>query len=1133
MKAIKILLVLIVLFISISAVSAEGNYTALQDEIDTSTDSIEITDDYVYDDSTDYELSGGIVINKTDFTIYGNGHSIDAKSQARIFDIKGDNITIFNLTFINGYANKSGGAIISENNVNLIDCLFKNNTAEKGGAIYSNAILTLNNNIFIGNNATKGGGAVFGNNETQITNCLFMNNSAINGGVAYVTSESIIINSTFANSMAEYGSAVFTEATVIISDSVFKNLVAAEYGAIYSDKYVEIMNCIFTNNTAKWGGSIYSEGTLNITNSSFFNSKSKYAAAIYAQGNITIRDTVFENMSANETAGAMGLRNAETIEITNCTFINSEARKNGGAIYMDLWEKSDITTKISNSTFINSTGDFGGALVQLRGTLIIENSTFTGNTAIYAGSAAFVSNANFGIQNCSFESNKILDKELYGGGTLYCDLINFISISSTFKDNDGNAIYGYDANLNISSNEFEGNGEAIHCVFCQPIILNDNIYNDDLLILNDTDYASVMMSSGMKLELINNTIDVTDLPARFDLRDWGWVSSVKDQGDLGSCWTFGACGALESALLKATGIEYNFSESNLQDNLLEFSKYGIMGAPEGGWQEWALEYILSWFGPLPAEYGSYDEMGKLSPVIVSDESIHIQDAILLKQRANSTDNDEIKKALIKYGSIHITYNGCQKAPDYNEDTFAQYQNTSSEQNHAVSLVGWDDNFPKEKFLITPPGDGAWIIKNSWGDFGDNGYQYISYYDISIINYTHNEGFVIINTEDYTANYQTDLGGSLNILEYDYNVSYKVTYGSLRNELISAVGTYFAYEGEEYLLEIYVNDELKHTQNGTAPFRGFHTVKLTSEIQIKEGDNFTAVMKKQSIPILSMSRQHYLENISFYDTGDGWEDISFENITFSLKVYTKDLAIYTEDLVKIYKNDSKFEANIGAANETVTFEINGGSYNRVSDENGTARMAINLGPGNYTIKTTFNGTTVENTITVLPTLIAENLVKYFRNASQFFISLIDGEGNPVAGVNITMNINGVFYNRTTNENGTAKLNINLAPGEYILTATDPLTGLMMSYNITVFPTLDATDLEMKYKDGSTFNVTVLDGQGKPLANAKVTFNINGVLYNRYTDSNGIAKLNINLMAGKYIITSEYDNLRISNTITIKD
>ena len=209
------------------------------------------------------------------------------------------------------------------------------------------------------------------------------------------------------------------------------------------------------------------------------------------------------------------------------------------------------------------------------------------------------------------------------------------------------------------------------------------------------------------------------------------------------------------------------------------------------------------------------------------------------------------------------------------------------------------------------------------------------------------------------------------------------------------------------------------------------------------------------------------------------------------------------------------------------------FQSISDENGTAKIAINLNPGNYTIKTIFNRTTVENTITVLPTLIADNLVKYFRNDSQFYIDLIDGEGNPVSGVNITMNINGVFYNRTTNENGTARLNINLNPGEYILTAIDPLTGLQMSYNITVLPTLNATDLEMKYKDGSTFNVTVLDGQGNPLKEAAVTFNINGVFYTRYSDSNGIARLNINLMAGEYIITSEYDGMRIANTITIKD
>ena len=359
--------------------------------------------------------------------------------------------------------------------------------------------------------------------------------------------------------------------------------------------------------------------------------------------------------------------------------------------------------------------------------------------------------------------------------------------------------------------------------------------------------------------------------------------------------------------------------------------------------------------------------------------------------------------------------------------------------------------------------------------------------------------------------------------------------ALENDAIAAVGTYFNQRGINYTVEIFVNDKLALTQTGVSPYFGYRTIKLNEYIPIRKGDVFKAVITSNAAPSLNLTdaRPHYTQNLSFISYGETWEDTYDLGYIVCLKVYTVALPIYTEDLVKIYKNDSRFEANIGAANETVTFEINGRNYTRVSDENGSASIAINLNPGNYTIKTTYNNNTVENTITVLPTLIAENLVKYYRNASQFDIALIDSEGKPVAGKNITMNINGIFYNRTTNENGTAILNINLPPGEYILTAIDPLTGLQMSYTITVLSILNATDLVMKYNDGSTFNASVLDGQGNPLAEVAVTFNVNGIFYVRHTDSNGIARLNINLPSGEYIITSEYDGLKIANTITIKD
>ena len=90
---------------------------------------------------------------------------------------------------------------------------------------------------------------------------------------------------------------------------------------------------------------------------------------------------------------------------------------------------------------------------------------------------------------------------------------------------------------------------------------------------------------------------------------------------------------------------------------------------------------------------------------------------------------------------------------------------------------------------------------------------------------------------------------------------------------------------------------------------------------------------------------------------------------------------------------------------------------------------------------------------------------------------------------------------------------------------------MSYKITVLPVLTAEDLTMQYKDGSQFKATLVDGQGKALSGAKIQFNVNGVFYYRTTNDEGVAALNINLMAGEYIITSQYENAAISNKITI--
>ena len=250
-------------------------------------------------------------------------------------------------------------------------------------------------------------------------------------------------------------------------------------------------------------------------------------------------------------------------------------------------------------------------------------------------------------------------------------------------------------------------------------------------------------------------------------------------------------------------------------------------------------------------------------------------------------------------------------------------------------------------------------------------------------------------------------------------------------------------------------------------------------------------------------------------------------------------IESNDLVKYYKNASQFEVRLLDSNgnhtnssKKVTFNINGVFYTRQINDDGIARLTLNLNPGQYIITTNnpFTGENKSNVVTVLPYIESHDLVKYYMNDSQFVVRITDEKGNYVgAGEEVTFNINGVFYTRHTNATGHVKLNVNLNPDDYIITTQ--YGGCSVSNNIKVLSVLNASDLEMSYHDGSKFTVNLLDNAGNPYSNQIVTFNINGVFYNRTTDAYGDAKLNINLQAGEYIITSSYNGSNIANTIII--
>ena len=199
----------------------------------------------------------------------------------------------------------------------------------------------------------------------------------------------------------------------------------------------------------------------------------------------------------------------------------------------------------------------------------------------------------------------------------------------------------------------------------------------------------------------------------------------------------------------------------------------------------------------------------------------------------------------------------------------------------------------------------------------------------------------------------------------------------------------------------------------------------------------------------------------------------------------------------------------------------------------AQLNINL-PAKHYIITAMNPVTGEkttNNITVLSAITEnKNIIKYYKNATQYTVSVIGDDGKAVgAGESVIFNINGIFYTRQTNELGIATLNINLPPSDYVITAD--YNGCKVSNNIKVLPVLKAENLKMKYIDRSKFKATLLDGKGKHYAEQKIQFNVNGVLYSRETDSKGQVELNIRLPSGEYIITSSYNGVNVANIITI--
>ena len=895
-----------------------------------------------------------------------------------------------------------------------------------------------------------------------------------------------------------------------------------------------------------YGGAIYTSDAnanskVTITNCTFNEGYAVYGGAIYmGAGYLSVSDSKFINNCAYNFGGAIACENTLNVTISKSKFIKDfSIDDSGGAIYV---KASPIA--VSYCDFINCSATFGGAITTLKSDVKLNHVNAQNNSAKWDGGAIYHMYGMLHSTNGNYNNNSARN-----GGAFYIDnSSDLLLISNIFEGNRANiqagAIFSLLNNLraSLTGNTYRNNEAPINKDYLDTSDLNANIGNG-----NYSNY------------LIGNE-EIADIPSRYSLVENGFATMVKDQQSSGNCWAFTAMAVLESCLKKATGIEFDLSEENMKNLIALYSDYGWkMDTNEGGYDSMPFGYFASWLGPVNESSDVFDDKSVLSPILNS--ILHIQNILLLK-RDNYTDNDAIKAAILKYGavgtSIYFDTYYLNNGMDY--FTWALYPS-----NHAVTIVGWDDNYSRDNFYFGSyaEGDGAWIVKNSWGpNWGDNGYFYVSYYDESFakpgvegIAYT----FVLNDTMKYDKNYQYDIAGKTDYLHDDRTeVWYKNKFTATDNEILSGVSTYFE-KFTNWTVSVYVNDVLKTTKSGSSQ-AGYYTFHLDDIVPLYAGDVFEIVFntksdKLSSVPIseiASLNKAIYYPEISYvsYD-GVNWQDLFYLSKTYALHTYKSQVACIkaftvladfnTTTSVSIVNGSIVISVSDQFNNSVKTGEVivNISNYTQIFKlNNGKVEVPISLVDGAYDIGVTYHGENYNSSqesyeleIFLNVDLAKDNVYTYDSN---YRIVLSNQFGNPIAGKAMILNINNEQYNVTSDSDGTITFNLRLGVGKYDLTLTNPANNYNVSQVIEISPRLtDNSNIVMYYGANKVFKVRVHDDNGNILKGEIVKIMIGGKSYTAKSDKDGFASVKLNRLSAKtYTVTVDYRGFKVSNKIKVK-
>ena len=654
------------------------------------------------------------------------------------------------------------------------------------------------------------------------------------GGNIYA--ENCIFKDTISPSLDSEGTDLVNSAKNSFGGVITAYMGEDEYYYYYPD--VGIENCTFINNTAEYGGSIFIQlGYLTVTNSLFYDN---YA---YNYG------------------GALAALYDTDVMIENTTFLNDRSINDaGGAIYL-------LTSPLisCNMTITNCSSTFGGAITSLNSPLEISLLNAVNNTARYEGGAIYQMYNDISVTDSTFTGNTARN-----GGAVFVDDVGAFELRGNYFDSNtaylmGGAVYSLLAHdPNISGNSYSRNRAG----------KSNDLYQTDKVNMNIGSGNYTMVYSGYTYD--------GELPSQYSLVSEKLVTPVKDQEGGGNCWAFGSIAALESAILKATGQSIILSEENMKNLAELFSDYGWNAETNGGGiDEMAIGYLVSWLGPVLLSQDEDDDYSMLSPVLNS--FTHVQN-VKYVYRDSYTDNDAIKRAVMSYGAVA---SGIYMDEElyFNNRTNAYYCPGEDGSNHEIVIVGWDDSYSRNNFKKKPSADGAWICKNSWNtDWGSNGYFYVSYYDSVVAQVGNVEScyvFVFNDPERYERNYQYDIIGKTDYFtKHDDTIWVENIFEAEGDESLAAVSTYFR-KTTDYVLYIYVNDELELTRSGTC-MPGYTTINLGQYVPLSSGDKFkvrfklTADEAEFAVSYGSEANKIFqVPGTSFFsEDGKTWEDLYY-------------------------------------------------------------------------------------------------------------------------------------------------------------------------------------------------------------------------------------------------------------------